>query len=48
VDPFFAKEGAGTVLRIKVDGTTKEPQFGLDRGKHEEPPKVVTTARVIR
>jgi len=33
VDPFFAKEGAGTLLRIKVDGTTKEPRFGLDRGK---------------
>ena len=36
VDPFFAKEGAGTLLRIKVDGTTKEPRFGLDRGKDAE------------
>ena len=33
VDPFFSKHGAGTFLRIKVNGTAKEPQFGLDRGK---------------
>ena len=32
-DPFFAKHGAGTYLRIKVDGTSKQPKFGLDR-KH--------------
>jgi hypothetical protein len=32
VDPFFAKRGAGTFLKIKVDGTSKEPKFGLDRG----------------
>jgi hypothetical protein len=31
VDPFFQKEGAGTLLHIKVAGTSKEPQFGLDR-----------------
>ena len=31
-DPFFAKNGAGTFLRIKVTGTAKEPKFGLDRG----------------
>jgi len=30
VDPFFAKNGAGTFLRIKVDGTSKQPKFGLD------------------
>jgi len=30
-DPFFAKHGAGTYLRIKVDGTSKQPRFGLDR-----------------
>jgi hypothetical protein len=30
-DPFFAKHGAGTFLRIKVDGTSKQPKFGLDR-----------------
>jgi hypothetical protein len=36
VDPFFSKNGAGTFLRIKVDGTAKEPKFGLDRGKKEQ------------
>ena len=30
VDPFFAKNGAGTFLRIRVDGTSKQPHFGLD------------------
>jgi AsmA-like protein len=44
-DPFFAKNGAGTFLHIKVDGTSRQPKFGLDR-KHsdkalesEPPPK---------
>ena len=31
VDPFFAKDGYGTVLPIKVTGTRSNPQFGLDR-----------------
>jgi len=31
LDPFFAKEGAGTFLRIKVTGTSKETKFGRDR-----------------
>jgi hypothetical protein len=31
VDPFFAKQGAGTFLRIKVVGSSREPKFGLDR-----------------
>jgi hypothetical protein len=30
VDPFFAKEGAGTFLRIKIEGNADDPQFGLD------------------
>jgi hypothetical protein len=30
IDPFFAKEGSGTLLHIKVEGTSKEPKFGLD------------------
>ena len=30
VDPFFEKEGAGTYLRIQVDGSSKQPKFGLD------------------
>ena len=32
VDPFFAKENAGTFLRIKVTGTSKASKFGSDRG----------------
>jgi hypothetical protein len=36
VDPFFAKRGAGTFLNIKVDGSSKEPKFGLDRGSSEQ------------
>jgi len=30
-DPFFAKNGAGTYLRIKIDGEAHHPKFGLDR-----------------
>jgi hypothetical protein len=36
VDPFFAKNGSGTFLRIKVDGTADQPKFALDRGKKDE------------
>jgi hypothetical protein len=32
VDPFFSNHGAGTFLHIKVTGSTKDPQFGLDPG----------------
>jgi hypothetical protein len=31
VDPFFSKNGAGTYLKIKIEGGAKEPKFGLDR-----------------
>jgi hypothetical protein len=31
VDPFFAKDGAGTVLSIAVTGPRANPNFGLDR-----------------
>jgi hypothetical protein len=30
VDPFFKKDGAGTVLPIKIVGNRKDPQFGLE------------------
>jgi hypothetical protein len=33
VDPFFAKDGAGAVIRIAITGTRSDPQFGLDRRK---------------
>jgi hypothetical protein len=36
VDPFFAKNGAGTFLRIKVDGTAADPQFGRDTTKRKK------------
>lgn len=32
LDPFFAKHGAGTFLRIQVVGSAKKPEFGRDRG----------------
>jgi hypothetical protein len=39
VDPFFAKEGAGTFLRIGVDGTSRKPKFGLARSKKKDQPQ---------
>ena len=30
VDPFFSKDGAGTVVPFKITGTRDEPHFGLD------------------
>jgi hypothetical protein len=30
IDPFFAKDGAGTVLGVAVTGSRKNPEFGLD------------------
>jgi hypothetical protein len=30
-DPFFAKHGAGTFLKIKIEGDARHPKFGLDR-----------------
>ncbi len=30
VDPFFAKNGAGTYLKIKIVGDARHPNFGLD------------------
>ena len=35
VDPFLSKNGAGTFLRIKVEGSSAAPSFGLDRGRKE-------------
>ena len=32
VDPFFAKNGAGTFLRISVTGSSAAPKFGASRG----------------
>ena len=33
VDPLLAKDGAGTVLPIKITGTAKQPKFGVEMGK---------------
>jgi hypothetical protein len=33
LDHFFAKNGAGTFLRIQVVGSAKNPQFGRDRSQ---------------
>ncbi|HUB18091.1 MAG TPA: hypothetical protein VL990_05610 [Acidobacteriaceae bacterium] len=32
VDPFFAKDGAGTLVPIKIGGTAARPDIGLDFG----------------
>ena len=43
-DPLFSKRGVGTFLHIKVEGSTRDPQFGLDPGGTspvEEAEKVV-------
>ncbi len=32
-DPFFKKKNAGSVVPIKITGTRKNPQFGLNFGK---------------
>lgn len=36
VDPFLEKNGAGTFLPIKIGGTAKSPDFGLDLGGREK------------
>jgi hypothetical protein len=36
VDPFFAKEGAGTFIRIAVSGSSQKPQFGMARGRDKD------------
>jgi AsmA-like C-terminal region len=33
LDPFFAKNGAGTFLKIQVVGSAKKPEFGRDHRK---------------
>jgi hypothetical protein len=38
VDPFFAKNGAGVEVPVKVTGTNGEPKFGLDFGRKDNQP----------
>jgi hypothetical protein len=35
-DPFFAKQGYGTVIPIEVSGTKSDPHFGLDFGRKDK------------
>jgi hypothetical protein len=35
-DPFFAKNGAGAEIPVKIGGTKEAPHFGLDFGGKEE------------
>ncbi len=37
VDPFFHKNGAGTEVPFKIDGTKSEPHFGLDFHRKSQP-----------
>lgn len=39
VDPFFAKNGAGTFLRISIQGDSKKPKFGLARNRKNKDEK---------
>ena len=40
IDPFFAKDGRGAVIPIKITGTREDPQYGLNfrggNGKKEQ------------
>jgi len=38
-DPFFAKDGAGTLLHVQVVGNADAPKFGLDHGDKEPKPE---------
>ena len=44
VDPLFAKNGVGTFLRIQVEGTSKQPKFGRERGHGDEAVRARTVA----
>ena len=44
IDPFFAANGGGTKLPIKILGTSEHAQFALDRGgKDADPPSATQT-----
>jgi len=36
IDPFFSKGRVGTLLRIQVIGTSKEPKFGRDKAPKDK------------
>jgi hypothetical protein len=33
IDPFFSKDGGGSKVPIKIEGTREAPKFGLDMGR---------------
>lgn len=33
IDPFLAKDGSGSLLNIKIEGSRQAPRFGLTKGK---------------
>jgi len=33
VDPLFSRDGGGSSLPIKIEGTRSDPKFGLDMGR---------------
>lgn len=39
VDPFFAKDGAGTQVPIRVGGTSSHPDIGLNYKQHDQKSK---------
>jgi hypothetical protein len=47
VDPFFAKNGAGVEVPVKVTGVNGDPKFGLDFG-HKDKPNPTTNSPISR
>ena len=47
VDPFFAKDGAGAVIRISITGTRSHPQFSRDNQKKTPRPRKPGKAPVV-
>ena len=39
IDPFFSKDGSGTLLKIQVVGSKDQPKFGRDRGNDKDDDK---------
>ena len=50
LDPIFAKNGAGTFLRIRVEGNSNNPKFGRDHGGKKVDPAVAreTASSLLR
>jgi hypothetical protein len=44
-DPFFAKQGYGTVVPIEINGTKSDPHFGLDFGRKESEKQALPPAK---